>query len=140
MAGMIGWALRYYGHPDIRYLDGGMAKWNAEELPTSSEAATHEPRTFTAGLAENIYCSLDQAKAGVAQDNVVFWDVRSAGEFDGTEAGWNPPPRLGHMPGAVHLNYVELFDADAGTLKPADELTTLLAAHGITPESTVATY
>ncbi len=43
------------------------------------------------------------------------------------------------MPGAVLLDYVELF-GDGGTLKPADELTTLLAGKGITPESTVATY
>jgi len=44
------------------------------------------------------------------------------------------------MPGAIHLNYVELFDADSGTVKPADELVALLTAKGITPESRVASY
>ena len=51
-----------------------------------------------------------------------------------------PPPRLGHLPGAVHLDLAELFDADNGTLKPAAELTTLLGATTISPEATVATY
>ena len=66
--------------------------------------------------------------------------VRSIGEFDGTQKGWNPPPRLGHLPGAIQFDYIELFDADDGTLKPAAELTTLLGAIGITPEATVVTY
>ena len=66
---------------------------------------------------------------------VLFWDVRSLGEYDGTRAGWNAPPRLGRLPGAIRLEYTELFDADNGTLKPAAELTTLLGAKGIPPRS-----
>jgi thiosulfate/3-mercaptopyruvate sulfurtransferase len=140
LAGMIAWALRYYGHSDVRYLDGGMAKWATEALPISVDAVTHEARTFNGLLVEALFCSLDEAKAGAADGSVLFWDVRSEGEFDGSAAGWNPPPRLGHMPGAILLDYVELFDADDGTIKPAAELTTLLSGKGITPESTVATY
>jgi thiosulfate/3-mercaptopyruvate sulfurtransferase len=140
LAGMTGWAFRYFGHPHARYLDGGMAKWNSEGLATSADAPTHEPRAFTADVVDDLFCSLEEAKASVADGSVVFWDVRTDGEFDGTEAGWSPPPRLGHMPGAVHLNYVELFDSNGGTLKPADELNALLAAKGITPESTVTSY
>ena len=140
MAGMTAWTFLYYGHPDIRYLDGGLAKWTAEGLPLSSDAPTHEPRTFAASPLEGVYCRLDQAQASVDDDGVVFWDVRSLGEFDGTTPGWNPPPRLGHLPGAIHLEYTTLFDADDGTLKPAAELTALLGAKGITPEAAVVTY
>ncbi len=140
MAGMTAWTFLYYGHPDIRYLDGGLAKWTAEELPLSRDAPAHEPRTFAARPVEGVYCPLDRAKACVDDDGVVFWDVRAIGEFEGTTKGWNPPPRLGHLPGAIHLEYTELFDADNGTLKPAAELTTLLGAKGITPQATVVTY
>lgn len=140
MAGMTAWTFLYYGHPDIRYLDGGLAKWMAEGMPLSADAPAHEPRTFRARPVEDIYCRLDQAKAAIADQGTLFWDVRSPGEFDGTTASWNPPPRLGHIPGAIQLDYVDLYDADSGTLKPAAELTALLAAHGITPESAVATY
>ncbi len=140
LAGMTGWALLYYGHPELRYLDGGLAKWTAEGLPLSTDATTHEQRTFTPRHVEGVFCSLDQAKGAIDDDDVVFWDVRSVGEFDGTTKGWNPPPRLRHLPGAVQLDYSELFDADGGTLRPAGELTTLLGAKGITPESAVVTY
>jgi thiosulfate/3-mercaptopyruvate sulfurtransferase len=140
MAGMVGWAFLYYGHPDTRLLDGGFTKWSAEGLPLSSDAPAHEPRVFAARAVEGIHCRLDQAKASVDDDGVVLWDTRSLGEFEGTKAPFDPPPRLGHLPGAVHLEWAELFDADDGTLKPAAELTTLLGAKGITPESAVVTY
>jgi thiosulfate/3-mercaptopyruvate sulfurtransferase len=87
MAGMTAWAFLYYGHPDIRYLDGGLAKWSAEGLPVSSDHASHEPRTFSADPVESVYWDLDQAKAAIDDDRTLFWDVRSAGEFDGTTAG-----------------------------------------------------
>ena len=137
---IVAWALLYYGHPDTGLLDGGLPKWTAEGLSLSSDAPAHEPRTFAGRLVEAVYCSLDQAKASVDDDGVVFWDVRGVGEFEGTKKGWNAPPRLGHLPGAIHLEWAELFDADNGTLKPAAELTTLLGAKGITPEAAVATY
>ena len=140
LAGMTAWTFLYYGHPDLRYLDGGLAKWTAEARSLSSETPAHEPRSFAARPVEDIYCSLDQAKTCVADDDVVFWDVRSVGEFEGTAKGYNPPPRLGHLPGAIQLDYSELFDADQGTLRPAAELTTLLGAKGITPQATVFSY
>ena len=139
-AGMVVWALLYYGHPDTRLLDGGLTKWTAEGRPLSKDAPAHEPRAFTARLAEGVYCSLDQAKASVDDEGVIVWDVRSVGEFEGATKGWKAPPRLGHLPGAVHLEWAELFDSDNGTLKPAAELTTLLGAKGITPQATVVAY
>ena len=140
MAGMTAWTFLYFGHPNVRYLDGGLEKWTDEGRPLETDKATHEARTFSAQPSEAVYCSLDQAKAFVADDDAILWDVRAIEEFDGTKAGFRPPPRLGHMPGAVQLNYTELFDADSGTIKPAGELATLIGKKGITPESTVATY
>ncbi len=139
-AGVVVWAFLYYGHRDTGLLDGGLTKWTTEGLPLSDDTPAHEPRTFPARLEGGVYCSLDQAKASVDADGVVFWDVRSLGEFDGTKKGWNAPPRLGHVPGAIHLEWAELFDSENGTLKPADELSTLLRAKGITPQATVFTY
>ena len=71
---------------------------------------------------------------------MAFWDTHSPGEFDGTKAGWNSPPRLGHLPGAIHLEWSDLFDGQTLMLKPDEELTSVLATVGITPEASVATY
>jgi thiosulfate/3-mercaptopyruvate sulfurtransferase len=139
MAGMTAWAFLYYG-ASVLYLDGGLPKWTAERRSVSTEVPTHEPRTFAGEAVAGVYCSLDQAKAAVDDPGTILWDVRTPGEFDGSEAWWNPPPRLGHMPGAIQLDYAELFDVESGTLRPAAELTALLEAKGISPESAVATY
>ncbi len=140
MAGVVAWAFLYYGHPDVRLLDGGITTWAAEGRALSTELHAHEPRTYSAQPVDGLLCSLDQAKAAVDAPGAVFWDTRTLGEFDGSEAGWNPPPRLGHLPGAVRLDYAELFDPAEGTLRPAGELKTLLGEHGITPESAIHTY
>lgn len=138
--GMVAWEFMYYGHPDVRILDGGFAKWSREERPVSSEVAEYPTVTFTPTLQNAIHCSLDRAKAAVDGPKAMLWDTRSRAEFEGTQAGYGPPVRMGRIPGAVHLEFTELFDPDSKTLKPADELHTLLASAGITPESEINTY
>jgi thiosulfate/3-mercaptopyruvate sulfurtransferase len=140
MAGMVAWAFLYYGHASTRLLDGGLTKWTAEDRPLSDVASAPEARTFSGRLDPSVLCTLDQAKAAVDDDGAVFWDVRTTEEFDGSQQGWKPPPRLGHLPGAIHVNYTELFDPDDGTLRPATDVTHLLGERGITPESAVSTY
>lgn len=140
MAGMTVWAFLYYGHANTRLLDGGLPKWKAEGNPVTTEVSSREPRTFTPKVMDGLYCGLDQAKTSLGQSGVVFWDTRSLDEYTGASAPFNAPPRLGHLPGAVHLEWSELFDQDPHTLKPAAELKALLTSKGITPESAVTTY
>ena len=138
--GMVAWAFLYYGHLDVRLLDGGLAKWSREQRPISTEAADYPQAIFVPKPREAIYCSLDQAVIAVNEPQTVIWDTRSLEEFQGTRAGFGAPVRLGRIPGAVHLEWSELFDEDAKTLKPAKELNALLASRGITPESEIDAY
>jgi thiosulfate/3-mercaptopyruvate sulfurtransferase len=139
--GMVAWAFRYYGHGDVRLLDGGVTKWLAEGRPLVTDRPAWPPAEYVARPVEAMYCSLAQAKAGVQRDDFVFWDTRSANEYAGdATAGFGSVPRPGHIPGAAHLDWTELFDPQTRTLKPAAELQTLLQAHGITPDKQVAGY
>ncbi len=140
MMGMVAWAFLYYGHPDVRILDGGFAKWTREDRPLSAQATDYPSATFAPTPREAIYCSLDHAQSAFGQPKTVFWDTRSLGDFEGTEAGFGPPVQLGRIPGAIHLEWTELFDQDANTLKPADALNALLTRHGITPDSEIDAY
>jgi thiosulfate/3-mercaptopyruvate sulfurtransferase len=140
MAGMTAWVFLYYGQAHTRLLDGGLPKWKAEGNAVTTDVSSREPRTFTPELMDGIYCRLDQAKNSLGQNGVVFWDTRSLDEYTGATAPFNPPPRLGHLPGAVHLEWSELFEKEPHTLKPAAELKSLLTSKGITPESAVTTY
>ncbi len=138
--GMVAWTFLYYGHADVRILDGGVTKWLAEGRALDAEVPAWPPATYVAKPVEAVYCSLAQAKAGLGSDDFVFWDTRSEAEYAGNAAGFGSAPRLGHVPGAAHLDWAELFDPETRTLKPAAELTRLLAAKGITPDKQVASY
>jgi thiosulfate/3-mercaptopyruvate sulfurtransferase len=139
--GTLAWAFLYYGHRDVRMLDGCFAKWTAEGRPVSTEPVTPPPAVFKPELLDDIYCSLDHAKSALGQPGTVFWDTRTTGEYEGTlPAGQNAPPRLGHLPGAIHLEWVELLDPETRTFKPAEELNALLSSRGITPESEINCY
>ena len=138
MMGMVAWAFLYYGHSTVYMLDGGFEKWTKEARPTSTETSSYPPARFDANLMEEIYCSLDQARSAQDSGRVVFWDVRTPGEYDGSEARNNPRP--GHIAGAVHLEWTELLDPESRTFKAADELRALLNGRGITPESEINCY
>ena len=141
MAGMVAWAFLYYGHPDVRILDGGLAKWSRESRPVSTQVQNYPRALFVPKPQEALYCSLDQAKTAASQPKTVFWDTRSLEEFEGTApAGPRAPVRMGRIPGAVHLEWKDLFNQDTNTLKPAKELQALLASRGITPESEIDAY
>lgn len=138
--GMVAWTFLYYGHADVRILDGGVTKWLGEGRALETQAPEWPPVTYLAKAVEDIYCSLDQAKAGDGRDDFVFWDTRSEDEYAGKAAGFGSLPRPGHIPGAAHLDWSELLDSESRTLKPAGDLRHLLEARGITPDKQVASY
>lgn len=138
--GMVAWSFLYYGHRDVRILDGGVAKWLAEGRPLVTDPPEHPQTSYVAIPVSDVYCSLDDAKAGVERDDFVFWDTRSPDEYAGTAGGFRVPSRPGRIPGAAHLDWTELLDAESRTLKPANELQQLLASRGITPDKQVASY
>ena len=140
IVGTVAWAFLYYGHVDVRILDGGLAKWSREHRPISTQVVDYPHATFVPKPQEALYCSLNQVRSAVSQPKTIFWDVRSVEEFEGTRAGFGPSVRLGRIPGAVHLEWSELLDQGTKTLKPAEELHALLASRGINPDYEIDTY
>jgi len=141
MMGMVAWAFLYYGHTDVRLLDGGWSKWSSEGHPTATEPSTYPAAVFHARPVEGLYCSLDSAKASLGKPKTIFWDTRTLGEYEGTAVGGGgAPARPGHIPGAVHLEWIDLLDPVSKTLKPAGELQSLLESKGITPDAEANSY
>src|SRR5262249_14134036 len=105
--GTLAWAFMYYGHDKGKMLDGGLARWTAEGRPVATEASTYALEDFEPNLVDEVYCSLDKAKSDFGKAGVIFWDTRTPAEFEGNApAGANAPPRLGHVPGAIHLEWI----------------------------------
>jgi thiosulfate/3-mercaptopyruvate sulfurtransferase len=91
------WTLRYYGHSQVRVLDGGYRAWSAAGLPVSVAPSTPAPGGFTAvpgGMPV-----LDAAGAAALARTGVLLDARAPERYRGETEPVDPVP--GHIPGAV---------------------------------------
>lgn len=133
------WSLRYYGHENFKILDGGLPKWTAEGRPVTDEAPSYAPGSFSPRADRSVVALKEDVLAAIDDSNTVILDVRSDGERDGSNKRGGK--RGGYIPNSVHLEWVN-FHTGGGvpTIKPADELRTMLAAVGVTPDKNVVTY
>ena len=130
------WQIRYYGHGDVKLMNGGRAKWEAEGRPMTTDVPSYAAANYTAQEPnESIRAYRDQVLAGVSAGNIALVDVRAPAEFSGELlAPANLPQegsqRGGHIPGAANVPWAQAANED-GTFKSADELAELYGGKGI---------
>jgi thiosulfate/3-mercaptopyruvate sulfurtransferase len=133
------WVLNYYGHTNVKVLNGGWKKWFDEGRPASIDSPALPPATFTPRANADLLCTLEDGRTNVGNTDVVFLDVRSDGEWAGTNSRGNK--RAGRIPGAVHLEWLNFVTSDKyQTIKPAHALRAMLEAVGATPDKEIVTY
>jgi thiosulfate/3-mercaptopyruvate sulfurtransferase len=140
------WAFRYCGHADVRMLDGGRYGWQAAgftlttDVPAPATPVSYKPVARREGM--RIY--RDEVLAALDDANTVILDTRSPEEYSGERVGGPGMPdtgavRYGRIPGARHLYFMDLLDADK-RLKPADELAALVRDRGATRGRDIIAY
>ena len=138
-AARLWWALNYYGHTNVKVLDGGWRRWVQEGRAISFDRPKVPASVkFTPRVNDSIMVKVDELKAACSLSDTVIWDVRSDGEYGGSNGRGNK--RVGHVPGAVHLEWFNLMDRDTHRFKPAAEVRRMLAEHGITPDKASFAY
>ncbi len=139
------WILKYYGHPDVRLLDGGRVKWLADKREITTQVPSYQQTTYQAETPhKEIRILRDEVLGAVGQSNVALIDVRSPGEYSGELlAPANLPQegaqRGGHIPGAANVPWATAVRPD-GTYKSAEELRAIYEGKGVTPDKEVITY
>jgi thiosulfate/3-mercaptopyruvate sulfurtransferase len=145
------WFLEYFGHPDVRMLDGGFTAWSRAGLPV--QTPTEDPRTKDqAPSTASVSGSSDwPERAKTRPDRLATWrdvhdrlgskdavilDTRSAEEYYGELVRAR---RGGAVPGAVHIDWTRNLNTD-GAFKPRDELRAMYEKAGVTPDREVVTY
>ena len=137
-AGRLWWCLSYYGHTRVRVLNGGWRRWLAEKRPVAVDEVKVAPATFTPRVNASLLASADYLKAAYQRPGVVVLDVRSDGEWAGTNTRGNK--RGGHIPGAVHIEWLNNLAADRDqAFRSAAELRALYETAGVTPDKEVIT-
>ncbi len=120
------WAtLTYFGHRDVRVLNGGFEKWVREGRPVSTENPAPVRKRFRASPNPDMVASLQWLLDN--RNRVVVLDMRSLAEYAGIDAAGNP--RGGHIPGAINVEWKEL--AGDGTVKPAADIRRILREKGL---------
>ena len=137
-AARLWWALNTYGHTNVKILNGGWRAWIAYGGAVDFAKASPESATFTPQHDDSMLVTVDELKQVCEVGGSVIWDLRSDGEWDGSNNRANK--RGGHVPGAVHLEWYNLMDSETNEFKPAEEIRRLLTEHGITPDKNVYTY
>ncbi len=139
-AARLWWALDYYGHTDVKVLNGGFKKWSDEGRPITMEQPHVEPAPFRVHPGPDSLCTLDDVRAAIDDPDTVIWDIRARGEHTGEDQRQNR--RGGRIPGAVHMEWLDLTapPVRSGLLLPADEIARKLESIGITPEKQVLVH
>lgn len=129
------WALSLYGHPNVKILNGGWKKWNLEGRPVEVVPSKPAEGSLTPELDQSLISNLDQVMAEHTQPGVCVWDTRSRGEYTGEDP--RGAKRGGRIPGALHLEWLDLMNDADHTFRSADEMQPLLNAAGITRDKKV---
>ena len=146
------WFFAYMGHTNMRIMDGGRKKWEAEGRPLTREVPNYphtsyqtrpmrtELRAFRSDVLDHIGYK-DRQKTGAGKPLV---DVRSPGEYSGELLHMPDYPqegalRGGHIPGAKNIPWGKAVNDD-GTFKSGDELRELYGGQGISGDQDIVTY
>jgi thiosulfate/3-mercaptopyruvate sulfurtransferase len=139
------WILKYYGHRDVRLMNGGRVKWLADKREITTALPSYPHTNYTVQPPQSdIRAFRDQILSSLGRNGFALVDVRSPGEYSGDLlAPANLPQegaqRGGHIPGAANIPWASAVRED-GTFKPADELRALYEGKGITPDKEVVAY
>ena len=139
------WQLKYYGHKDVRLMNGGRKKWLEEKRPLSTEPAKVGQASYrAAGPDESIRARKEEIFSIIGKKNRgQLVDVRSVDEFTGkiiAPPGMNETAqRAGHIPSAANIPWAQAANED-GTFKSYDQLRELYQTRGVNGLDEVIAY
>ncbi len=138
------WLLNYYGHKNVRIMDGGRQKWIQEGRELTKEVPQYPKASYQAKKPDqSIRAFLKEVASKIGKKKVALVDVRSPQEFTGeilAPPGLNETcQRGGHIPGAKNIPWAQAVKED-GTFKPFEELKQIYEGAGITPDKEVIAY
>jgi thiosulfate/3-mercaptopyruvate sulfurtransferase len=145
------WVFTLFGHPDVRLLDGGRGKWEAEgremttdvpRRPATDYPVVDRDDTRIRAYKDDVLIGGGTPKGGTGKALV---DVRSPEEFTGERTHMPAYPeegalRGGHIPGAASVPWARAA-AEDGTFKTREELAAIYQGEkGLRPSDDVIAY
>ena len=121
-AARLWWALMYYGHNNVKILNGGLGKWKAEGREIETEASVATPTVFKAKTQARLIADIEDVKQAIEQDNIYLVDALNADHHFGRKPfGPNVAPP-GHIPSAINIPGPSNINKENGLLLAPVEL------------------
>jgi thiosulfate/3-mercaptopyruvate sulfurtransferase len=130
------WFLEFYGHPNVKMLDGGFQAWRAARAPLTTDATPPMAAAFNITERRDVLATADDVLRSLRKNDIAILDTRSVGEYRGTHVR---AARGGAIPGAIHIEWTDNIAPD-GRFKSDVELKAMYEKAGITPDKEVISY
>jgi len=145
--------LDYAGLSNVVWLDGGLKAWTDAGRAVSKDTPAVKPGALAPLTIRPVVVDADFVRAHARTPGFAIVDARARTYYDGipfTMRGNGPPPKLGHVPGALSAPYdlflesaMEGMGGGTGgkvTLRPADQIEAIFTAAGVKPGDTIIGY
>jgi len=132
------WTLDVLGHGGASMLDGGIHAWAAAGCALDEAPGVATPSDYSARVTEDGLADADYILGRLGDPDFMTLDTRSVAEFVGSD---RRAARAGHIPGAVHFEWLEAMDQERQLrLKAPEDLRARLESLGVTPDREVVAY
>ena len=139
--------LKLLGHPRVSVLGGGFEGWTQAGHPTTNGAETPSKGTFQPRWTASMWKGKQDVVEALNDPSKVLLDVRDLDEWRGESSspyGVDFAPRKGRIPGATHILWNDFMETGRNgglvSFKKPDDIRTMCAAKGITPDKEVIVY
>lgn len=134
--GRILWSLDAAGYENLKMVDTNYEGIVAAGVPIVKGTATLEPVSVEIPSIDNTHIiNTEDLKANY--DNFKIIDVRNLDEYNG--ATLYGETKGGHLPGAIHIPFVDFFNED-NTLKSNKDLEKMFSDAGLSKDDTIVAY
>ncbi|HNB41817.1 MAG TPA: sulfurtransferase [Anaerolineales bacterium] len=139
------WLFQYYGHQNVKIVNGGRAKWEKEGRPLVKEVPTFTATTYKAKEADKSIRAFRDDVFKQVDSKKPLVDVRSPKEYTGELLHMPNYPqegatRGGHIPGAVSIPWAQAVNEADSTFKTAEDLKALYEGKNIKSDGEIIAY
>ena len=137
--GRLFWTLNMLGHQGgLTFINGGLAACRAQNLTLLPSSHSTSQSRYVANMTHAPIADKQYILDNINNDDIVLLDCRSDDEFNGHS---DRAPRVGHLPGAVHLDWTSTLNTQPYRhIKPSVEVGKLYLQHGVTPNKEIIAY